>query len=261
MLLLLLCFAACVADRPINAEIDEDVTSLLQVSASQSGRARRSAQVPISRLSYDSDYDADKKSVDEESADDWNGICHVTFRNGQDCSAYRKDDAYKMLSTWNWQSRICKTRVPPIMGSFPDVCLWQGCHVQKNLEQGAFWYMQYKSHKDEIEYCFKEHCGNVQFDISNTSVGDAHAYCDKKYGSRWRKLQAGPHGLGWPGEGPGTGLWECAHENYHCDWAYCKLYFCDKQELRDRYCGKDNISCAPFHSAGTHKEEGEPIRD
>jgi len=250
MYLALVTLAACLS-RTIetNVEISVDATSLLQVSLQNKDRLKTSLlQVSRQVPQGPSSMAAPVLMMPQvpTGMEHWNGVCDVTFKDGQDCEPYTAADAYRKVSDWSWQSRLCKTRVPPLHISGPDSCLWQGCVANKNVKQGAEWYMQYKSNEADIPYCFREHCGNTQFTLEKTTLEDADAHCTKKFGDKWRSLLVGPHGLGSPGEGMGTGLWECAHSNYHCDWAYCKMYFCDQPELIAQWSNASSIVLAPM---------------
>lgn len=200
-----------ITSTEISAETCSDATALLQVSASVKSPSSSDASA-------------------ERSQD--NGVCNVTLTDGRDCSPFSKAEEGQLLKDFSWQERLCKMRIPPENKPNPDACLWQGCIANKNLTQGALWYMKPRLKLEEVPYCFKEHCGNTEFNLLSTTVDDARAYCDKKFGKKWRELKVGPSGIGNAGEQPGSGLWECAHDNYHCDWSYCKVHFCDNAKAQ-----------------------------
>jgi hypothetical protein len=140
------------------------------------------------------------------------------------------EEEMEVFSNWDWLSQGCKMKNP-------DVCtLWKGCVGKGSLKEGAKAYLAslHKNEKlfaaqkwEQTAYCRKEHCNNTAFDLEQTTAEDAEKYCDGKFGRAWRDVRAGPHGMGIKNH-PGSGLWECAHRNYHCDWAYCQMGFCDK---------------------------------
>lgn len=244
-----LALAACLssAAEP-EVEINVDATSLLQVSLRNNERSHMAVRQVPAQDGMPMQPETIEGTEDSPGNANWNGKCDVTFKNGQDCAAFKTVDMYRKLSDWSWQSRLCKVhwwQSVSAYGRQTDHCLWQGCVANKNLRQGAEWYMLYKNNEEDTAYCFKEHCGNKDFTLDGTTLKDADAYCTKKFGDKWSNLLAGPHGLGWPGEGPGSGLWECAHNNYHCDWAYCKMYFCDDLQLRAKWCNSETgVNCS-----------------
>eukprot|EP00747_Dinoflagellata_sp_TGD_P186032 gnl/TRDRNA2_/TRDRNA2_42857_c0_seq1.p1 gnl/TRDRNA2_/TRDRNA2_42857_c0~~gnl/TRDRNA2_/TRDRNA2_42857_c0_seq1.p1 ORF type:complete len:227 (+),score=15.99 gnl/TRDRNA2_/TRDRNA2_42857_c0_seq1:133-813(+) len=145
--------------------------------------------------------------------------CKITFREGRDCSGYTFADFFKVvIDNWDYFTAQCKL-------DNPDPCLWQGCLAEGNLTKGAEYYIaQHGTNMAEAVYCFSEHCHNTEFDMEKTTLKDAEEYCDRKHPS-WRTQMVGFRGYGPPG--PGSGTWECAHGNYHCDWGYCKFAYCD----------------------------------
>lgn len=150
-----------------------------------------------------------------------NSDCHAELCRGEDTSPYTTADMYKVVvDTWNWKQAYCKL-------DNGHGCLWKFCN-DGNLTKAALVYLEWQGINDmEAAYCFHEHCGNEEFDLQTTTLSQAQRYCDRKFSGVWRRLMAGPGGYGWPGQGVGTGVWPCAHANYHCDWAYCKLGYCN----------------------------------
>jgi len=269
ILVLVTFVAASRASKSASALEDQDSTTLLQVTAQRNSRSASGGQqvpqepsrMPLVGFQNSGQLQLPSQSIsalsqlanlrpgEQPGMKNWNGVCDVQLKEDQDCEPFSAADMYRKLSEFTWQSRLCKIRIPPLQFPHPDQCLWQGCVAQKQLEQGARWYMQYKSNEGDIPYCFKEHCGNTEFTLTGTTLEDSNRYCTKKFGGNWTELLAGPQGLGWPGEEPGSGLWECAHGNYHCDWAYCKMYFCDNPEIRAQWCSGNN--CPPLSSTRT----------
>merc|ERR1719265_1703491 len=129
---------------------------------------------------------------------------------------------------WPWQEAVCKMRVG--QDPNPDACLWQGCVAEGNLTKGSIDYYygkQLDKYPDpsEASTCITNgHCENKEFRLPYTSVAEQDAWCDKRYGKSWRHLRNGLQGNGPPA--PGSGVWECVHSNFQCDWATCQLFYC-----------------------------------
>eukprot|EP00930_Biecheleria_cincta_P066855 TRINITY_DN5315_c0_g1_i3.p1 TRINITY_DN5315_c0_g1~~TRINITY_DN5315_c0_g1_i3.p1 ORF type:complete len:240 (+),score=27.57 TRINITY_DN5315_c0_g1_i3:69-722(+) len=169
-------------------------------------------------------------------------VCHAALCSGEDTSPYTAADMFKVVyDTWPWKQAYCKLENP-------DACLWKGCAADGNLTKGALDFLSRKGdaayYIGEAAYCFQEHCSNTEFDLQTTTLSQAQQYCDKKFGGAWRRLTAGPDGYGWPGQTPGSGVWERAHANYHCDWAYCKIAFCDVPEYQALFAFLERVSPA-----------------
>mmetsp|Transcript_37546 Transcript_37546/g.74555 ORF Transcript_37546/g.74555 Transcript_37546/m.74555 type:complete len:220 (+) Transcript_37546:129-788(+) len=147
----------------------------------------------------------------------------------KDCSPYSgKELIAKVRPTWDWLTQGCKT-------PNEDVCtLWHPCIAEGNLTKGAIQYwstLNVPMRMIQHWYCKNEMCNNAVFNLESTTLKDADDFCDGRFGNKWRDLQAGFSGMGWVHLGhdhPGSGIWECAHSNYHCDWAYCKIFVCNK---------------------------------
>mmetsp|Transcript_78706 Transcript_78706/g.136421 ORF Transcript_78706/g.136421 Transcript_78706/m.136421 type:complete len:203 (+) Transcript_78706:55-663(+) len=161
-------------------------------------------------------------------------LCKVTFKDGFDCSGFKIWEYTKEVNNWPWQERQCKIDI--LGGRNPDSCLWQGCVAEQNLTKGAIDYYYGNApytpvaFKFQADYCKSMgHCTNTEFQLPKTTVAEADAYCDRKFGDSWRHVTVGFGGYGPPL--PGSGLWECAHSNFQCDWAYCNLFFCDKAPM------------------------------
>lgn len=165
--------------------------------------------------------------------------CHAALCSGEDTSPYTTADSLKVVhDTWTWKQAYCKLESR-------DACLWKGCVAEGNLTKGALDYLHARDVSWEAAYCFREHCSNREFDLQTTTLSHAQQYCDRKFGDSWRRLTAGLGGYGWPGQGPGSGVWECAHANYHCDWAYCKIGFCNVPEYQAQFASLEGVSPAP----------------
>lgn len=213
---------------------------------------QRWKEIEAGQLSGDWDFEPHRnhqrwKDPGSQDGGSHNGICWVSLSKGRDCSSFTDADSHKELNSWPWQERVCKLQSKDFHSQ--DMCLWQGCVVQRDLRKGAKWHSETPQtlfSTGKAEYCFREHCGNSAFDLDWTNLYLAQQYCDQKFGEKWRHLQAGPAGLGWPGEQRGSGLWECAHNNYHCDWASCKTNFCDDSKWRKKFCGKYKCAAAPL---------------
>jgi len=168
------------------------------------------------------------KKYQHRSQRDTEKLPQATFTEGFDCTPFDDTEFDKPVLNWPWQERICKARDSDGQPN-GDLLLWQGCVVQQNLTQGAIWYFQKGKNELEAAYCFTEHCWNEEFDLESTTVEDEERYCDKRFDGQWRNEKVGVGGYG-DSAGPGTGLWECAHSNYHCDWAYCKFGYCNNPD-------------------------------
>jgi len=166
--------------------------------------------------------------------------CHAALCSGEDTSPYTAADSIKVVhDTWTWKQAYCK------LETNPDACLWKGCVAEGNLTKGALDYLSARDVSNEAAYCFREHCSNREFDLQTTTLSHAQQYCDRKFGDAWRRLTAGLGGYGWPGQHPGSGVWECAHANYHCDWAYCKIGFCNVPKYQAQFAFLEGVSPAP----------------
>jgi hypothetical protein len=210
------CVVACiifsVGDRSTE---DSAETVLLQVKADVSHRSNQVRSVPAS-----ADPHACHKDLCSDKLDPYGGMELFDV----------------VMQKWDWLAAYCKLDNTLERKMYNSACLFKSCLREGNLVKGASEYIAANPwNGDEAEYCFREHCSNTEFDVRSTGLPQAQAYCDKKFGVRWRNLLAGPDGLGWPGEQPGSGMWECAHGKYHCDWAYCKVSYCTKPELLLKY--------------------------
>lgn len=199
-------------------------TVLLQVQAQVAHRTKA-----LDRLTRDSLH-----QVPAQVAQAPMQSCYESLCGKKEYLPYEKDELFGVVvEKWDWLTAYCKmenkwTNTAPGAGA----CLWKGCLAEGNLIKGANEYVATNPwNADEADYCFQEHCNNAQFDLHTTTPAQAQQYCDGRFGKTWRQLTAGPDGRGWPNEQPGSGVWECAHNNYHCDWAYCKLHYCNKPEL------------------------------
>lgn len=195
---------------------DDDVVSLLSIQQTHTARHSRA-----------SDKNPEAITCKEVAALPKLDCC----ADADECSPFTQmEEQMEVYSNWDWLSQGCKMKNP-------DVCtLWKGCVGGGDLKAGAKMYLdsldrhgQMWSLVDKFQkwYCHKEHCNNTAFDLEATTTKDAEKYCDEKFGKEWRDVRAGPSGMG-INHHPGSGIWECAHGNYHCDWAYCQIGFCDK---------------------------------
>jgi len=138
------------------------------------------------------------------------------------------------------------------------------CVVQRDLRKAAQiqyqWSLDQKNGVDELDgsYCFMEgHCSNTAV-TENTTVEEAEAMCDKRYGhdgwAKWSPLQATPGILslvfgklfGEDMASPTTGFHDpaitriflklaCVLGNYHCDVMYCKETYCKNDYYIRKY--------------------------
>mmetsp|Transcript_25424 Transcript_25424/g.57775 ORF Transcript_25424/g.57775 Transcript_25424/m.57775 type:complete len:244 (-) Transcript_25424:7-738(-) len=124
---------------------------------------------------------------------------------------------------------------------------------QGNLrEYGRLMHQTQKSASPVVElvdahYCFQHgHCDND--DIGpNTTLAEAEAICDEKFGhNRWTQLEnlavsgfdirLSMKGLYLSHAAEESfAMMACAMGNYHCDAIYCKQEYCSKSEWRVRY--------------------------
>lgn len=105
----------------------------------------------------------------------------------------------------------------------------------------------YKTEEFDASYCFMSgHCQNLQV-TSNSTLLEAEAICDERYGGPdgWRSV-----GLGqFPQLPPWKYLWDsadqkdvdifvilsCAMGNYHCDVNYCHETYCAMESYKKKY--------------------------
>mmetsp|Transcript_47243 Transcript_47243/g.119014 ORF Transcript_47243/g.119014 Transcript_47243/m.119014 type:complete len:127 (-) Transcript_47243:36-416(-) len=98
-------------------------------------------------------------------------------------------------------------------------------------------------------YCFIEgHCTNMNVTY-DTTVEEAEAACDAKYGhENWTSVTftsilSDPTGLGAAvisgfrtrEQSKPFGMLACAMGNFHCDVMYCRDTFCKKREYVEKY--------------------------
>jgi len=168
--------------------------------------------------------------------------CHDSLCGGKDWEPFSGEALFDVVvQKYDWLTSYCKLtalpeQAPSSTPTMNGACLIKGCLAEANLVKGANDYALLNPWTpQEAEYCFREHCNNTQFDLLSTTQAHAISYCDQRFGPQWRGVTAGPDGKGWEGETPGSGLWECAHGTYHCDWSYCKLHYCNRPELLAGY--------------------------
>jgi len=215
----------------MTAEEGDDEASNLSVSllATRHGLVQRGVNEHLKSATGDGNWTNGPGALQDSSATTCEEVAQLPgldcCADATDCSPYSWAELNTTATTWDWLSAQCKSQNA-------DVCLlWKPCNAEGNLTKGATQYWAKIEEGSEVGYCKREHCGNTLFDLETTTLADAEAYCDTKFGSEWRDVKAGPMGFGPPG--PGSGLWECAHGNYHCDWAYCKINVCDKVNITE----------------------------
>jgi len=82
-------------------------------------------------------------------------------------------------------------------------------------------------------------CTNTEI-TENTTVEEAEAMCDRRYGREaWASFQGATLGVvGPPWEGEHEDEWRllaCAMGNYHCDIFYCRVNYCNDPKMIKKY--------------------------
>jgi len=159
-------------------------------------------------------------------------------------------DPFKPIAVHNKTNLLSWCGNPTYQSGIVDTCLAKG-------SPSAAGYITYDVQKAggaldaDASYCFIEDFCRETRVSDNTTIADAEALCDERYGDAWRTHTNAEHAAimladtsdGWnflvQGQRPPTSrsfaMLACAMGNFHCDVLYCKETLCNQQVYQDKY--------------------------